>query len=59
MQANTDTVIAQLKSVPADLDAFAADVYDFCPDIVDQGVGSVDALKTELRKTRLLYLWWD
>jgi hypothetical protein len=37
----------------------AARMYDFCPDIVDQGVGSVDALATELRRTGSLYFWWD
>jgi hypothetical protein len=34
-------------------------MYDFCPDIVDQGVGSVKALATELRRSRSLYFWWD
>jgi hypothetical protein len=37
----------------------AARIYDFCPDIVDQGVGSVEALATELRRSRSLYFWWD
>ena len=33
-------------------------VYQFCPDIVDQGVGTGSSLAGELRKGRLC-LWWD
>jgi len=33
-------------------------MYEFCPDIVDQGVGSVEKLAAELQKGSL-YFWWD
>ena len=33
-------------------------MYQFCPDIVDQGVGSVNQLAQELTKGSL-YFWWD
>ena len=39
-QAETDTVQLRLKSVPRNLPAFAQRGYKFCPDSVDQGVGS-------------------
>ena len=58
LQANTDTVFAALGAVPADMDSFLAELYEFCPDIVDQGVGSVEAL-SEMIDARVLYLWWD
>ena len=38
--------------------ALAKRMYQFCPDIVDQGTGSVNALADELRKGAL-YFWWD
>jgi hypothetical protein len=38
--------------------ALAKRMYKFCPDIVDQGVGTVDALAKELQKQKL-YFWWD
>ncbi|HWQ91666.1 MAG TPA: DUF4253 domain-containing protein [Clostridia bacterium] len=38
--------------------ALAKRMYKFCPDIVDQGVGTVDALAKELQKGKL-YFWWD
>jgi hypothetical protein len=37
----------------------AMHIYEFCPDIVDQGCGSVDALAEELAMTGRLVLWWD
>jgi hypothetical protein len=33
--------------------------YDFCPDIVRQGSGSVRNLEVEMRESRFLYCWWD
>jgi hypothetical protein len=40
---------------PADL---AERMYEFCPNIVDQGTETVGELAKELRRGRL-YLWWD
>lgn len=57
--AETDTVEFHLLRAPADLAAFAADVYEFCPDIVDQGVGSVEALAEAIEALGGVYLWWD
>lgn len=58
-QAGTDTVQLRFKKVPVDLGRFAKEVYEFCPDIVEQGVGSVSALEKEIRRTQSLFLWWD
>jgi hypothetical protein len=33
-------------------------MYKFCPDIVDQGTGTVEKLAKELQRGRL-YFWWD
>jgi hypothetical protein len=57
--AETDTIELEFLRAPTDLAAFAAEVYAFCPDIVDQGVGTVEALVAELRDSLRLYLWWD
>jgi ankyrin repeat protein len=37
----------------------AKKMYEFCPDIVDQGVGSVASLAKELNKSQKFYFWWD
>jgi hypothetical protein len=41
-----------------DPDVLAKRMYEFCPDIVDQGVDTVDRLAVELRKGALFF-WWD
>lgn len=57
--AETDTVVVELTRMPKDLGAFAKEVYGFCPDVVDQGVGTVDRLAEEIAAKRAVYLWWD
>ena len=59
VHAETDTIELDLKGRLADAAAFAADVYAFCPDIVDQGIGSVEALEEAIVETGRVYLWWD
>ncbi len=58
-QAETDTIQLKLNKLPKNIKAFAREVYKFCPDIVDQGVGTVGALEKTIREQRSLYLWWD
>ncbi len=57
--AETDTIELSLLMLLEDVQGFATEVYEFCPDIVDQGVGSVDALAKAIQDYRQLYLWWD
>ncbi|MDJ0710108.1 MAG: DUF4253 domain-containing protein [Woeseiaceae bacterium] len=54
-----DWLHARFDKPPKDWTTFAHEVYEFCPDVVDQGTGSVDALALELEKMRGVYLWWD
>jgi len=56
--ADYDYVDFALRSLPPDLRAFAEEIYEFCPDSVDQGVGDIESLEKELQKKRL-FLWWD
>ncbi len=44
---------------PKDWAQFAKEVYGVCPDVVDQGAETVEALAEEMQKTKRLYLWWD
>jgi hypothetical protein len=57
--AGQDWMEARFKAPPAEMDAFAREVYKFCPDVVDQGTGSVEELAREMTKTNSVYLWWD
>jgi len=57
--ADGDWVEIEFKILPKDLKAFAEEVYDFCPDAVDQGPGSIAELAKEIQKTKKMFLWWD
>jgi Domain of unknown function (DUF4253) len=57
--ADSDWVEIEFTTLPKDVKTIAEAVYDFCPDAVDQGAGSVDELAKEIRQTKRLLLWWD
>ena len=54
-----DWVWIELSKLPRDLDRFSKEVYEFCPDIVDQGVGDIKKLKESIKENNELFLWWD
>jgi len=43
-QIERDRVEVNFQTLPEDLDSFARDVYDFCPDTVDQGFGCIEEM---------------
>lgn len=57
--AESDTIEFILKNTPKDLTAFCQDLYDFCPDIVEQGVNSIEALEEDIMMRGEVFLWWD
>jgi hypothetical protein len=54
-----DFIQARLLVTPDDPLALAQRLHAFCPDIVEQGVGAVEALAAELHQTGQFSLWWD
>ncbi len=54
-----DWMEAQFQRQPANMLEFAKEVYAFCPDVVDQGTETVEALAKEMKRTNTLFLWWD
>lgn len=54
-----DWLHVEFDKMPANLDEFADEVYKFCPDSVDQGVGTIDNLKQAIREMKGIWLWWD
>jgi len=57
--ADSDWVEIGFKTLPKDMNAFVEEVYEFCPDAVDQGPGSIEGLIKEIKRTNRLFLWWD
>jgi hypothetical protein len=54
-----DTLAGRLLTPINDPDGLADRMYDFCPDIVDQGCGSVELLAESLASSDQLFFWWD
>lgn len=59
MGADYDWLEARLLKPPADWHVMAEKVYALCPDVVEQGTLTVEALAAEMKETGTLYLWWD
>ena len=57
--AENDWVEIEFRTMPQDLKAFAEDVYEFSPDTVDEGTGSLAELVKDISATKRLVLWWD
>lgn len=57
--ADYDWTEVILKKLPDNVPEFSQEVYKFCPDVVDQGVGEINALEKMIAETRRVYLWWD
>ena len=57
--ASGDWCEFNIKKEPKDWDELANEVYQVCPDVVEQGTGSVESLKEIMKRTKRLYFWWD
>jgi hypothetical protein len=57
--AENDWVEIEFRTMPQDLKVFADDVYEFSPDTVDEGTGSLAELIKDISATKSLVLWWD
>ena len=56
--ADNDWIELEFSRLPADLKSFGEDIYDFSPDAVDEGPGSVEGIVRDLQKTKHLFLSW-
>ena len=49
----------RFNTPPKDYLALAKKIYEFCPDVVDQGTGDVQKLADEMKRTGRFFFWWD
>lgn len=49
--AKGDSVDIKFTTLPQDMDAFVRDLYEFCPDLVDQGTGCVHEMVELMAET--------
>ncbi|MFL9481229.1 DUF4253 domain-containing protein [Chitinophagaceae bacterium LWZ2-11] len=54
-----DFVQGEFKTPPTNVEDMANQMYEFCPDIVEQGTGDVDTLIKEIKNSNTFYYWWD
>jgi hypothetical protein len=54
-----DHVEGRFLSPLSDPEAMAERLYALCPDIVDQGTGSVRELAIEIGRLNTFFCWWD
>lgn len=57
--ASGDYCEFMIRNPPKNWKEIAEEAYAVCPDIVDQGAGSLQALEAEMQKNQRLYFWWD
>lgn len=54
-----ETLSPRLPGQREDAEALAFEQYMYCPDIVDQGTGTLAKLADGLHSSELWYFWWD
>ncbi len=54
-----DTLSGRFLTAIKDPEGLADLMYEFCSDIVDQGIGSVELLAEDLSSSDNLFFWWD
>lgn len=54
-----DVVAGRFTTPVDDARTLAEQMYELCPDCVEQGLGSVEELARSLSEDREFYLWWD
>lgn len=57
--ADLDWFEARFSKAPDNIDVLAKEVYEFCPDVVDQGTETIEKLAQEMQTEKTLYCWWD
>jgi len=57
--ASGDLCEFKINKEPQNWEILAKEAYKVCPDIVDQGSGTVEKLAAEMKQTKRLYFWWD
>lgn len=54
-----ELLVDRPPTTPAEALAVAREQYDYCGDVVDQGVGTIEALAREQAGSASWYFWWD
>ncbi|WP_460219448.1 DUF4253 domain-containing protein [Psychroserpens sp. MEBiC05023] len=50
---------AYMTKLPNDINTFTSEVYEFCPDVIDQGYSSMEDMILDYKTNQYFWLWWD
>ncbi len=50
-EVSHDQVLVKFNSLPDNLESFAKEIYDFCPDVIDQHFGCMDEMVEMMDET--------
>ena len=56
---DNDRVEAEILEMPDNIESFAIKIFDFSPDTVHQGAGSLEELTETIKEDKYFWLWWD
>ncbi|MCE3229707.1 MAG: conserved hypothetical cytosolic protein [Bacteroidetes bacterium] len=54
-----DFVEIRFKNEVRHVELFAKEVYEFCPDAIDQGAGDMKTLVEGIKEMNGMFFWWD
>ncbi|WP_422104350.1 DUF4253 domain-containing protein [Winogradskyella sp.] len=57
--ADLSRIEAKLKSDPKSYKKLGKEIYEFCPDVIDQGHSDMDELVEYLKTSKHMWFWWD
>jgi hypothetical protein len=57
--ASSSWILFEIKKMPKDIEWFANELNEFCPDILDQNFGEIEKLIENLKTSNEIQLWWD
>lgn len=59
VRAESNRVDFDLKNQPKNVTAFAEEIFELCPDLVNKALGSIEMLKNQIEVVNYVWLWWD
>ncbi|MCH2196996.1 MAG: DUF4253 domain-containing protein [Kordia sp.] len=48
-----------MNKLPNDIKTFTSEVYEFCPDVIDQGYSFMEEMISDYNESKDFWLWWD
>jgi len=57
--ADFSRIETKLKSDPKSYEKLGKEIYEFCPDVIDQGHSDMNELIEYLKTSKHMWFWWD